>query len=63
VDEVGENTSQKQDGNIGEGTLVVVRGNRPQEKNHTVNATLLYLDSLPLMVRPSCVPLLSPQNR
>jgi hypothetical protein len=33
VDEVGANTSQKQDGNIGGRKLLVARGTRPQERN------------------------------
>jgi hypothetical protein len=33
VDEVGENTSQKQDGHIGGWKLVVVHGTRSQERN------------------------------
>jgi hypothetical protein len=33
VDEVGSNTSQKQDGHIGGRKLVVARGTRPQERN------------------------------
>jgi hypothetical protein len=33
VDEVGANTSQKQDGHIGGRTLVLARGTQPQELN------------------------------